>query len=295
MAPASRRLTFVLACVAVTSLVVPPLSGEARRQAPAPPGPALGCAAIEEFLRTAKIGKRRDSPVGVTVPSRATLDDGKIQHDASIQAVDRTEAALMTDRGLEQNFRDSWKFNVAGYELAKMLELNMVPPYVARKVGGQEASLSWWINDTMMEKERGEKKLMPPNIEAWVKQGLAANVFHELIRDTDANKTNILIKTSPEWRMWMIDFSRAFREEKSILYPKMLVMCDRKLLANMRALTEAGLKQKLGKYLEKREIEGLLARRDLIVKFFEKEIAEKGEANVLYDLPQMSEPCGTGM
>ena len=43
--------------------------------------------------------------------------------------------------GLELNFRDSWKYNVAGYELAKILELNMVPPYVERKLGGQQASL----------------------------------------------------------------------------------------------------------------------------------------------------------
>jgi hypothetical protein len=118
-------------------------------------------------------------------------------------------------------------------------------------------------------------------------------VFHELIRDTDANKTNILI--TKDWRMWMIDFSRAFREEKTLLYPKMLVMCDRRLLANLRALNEADMKLKLGRWLEKREIEGVLARRDLIVKFFEKEIADKGEDKVLYDLPQMTEPCGTGL
>ena len=36
-------------------------------------------------------------------------------------------------RGTELNFRDTWKFNVAGYELAKMLQLNMVPPYVERR------------------------------------------------------------------------------------------------------------------------------------------------------------------
>jgi hypothetical protein len=72
-------------------------------------------------------------------------------------------------------------------------------------------------------------------------------------------------------------------------------MCDRKLLASMRGLTEAALKQKLGRWLGRAEISGLLARRDLIVAFFDREIAEKGEAAVLYDLPRMSEPCGTGL
>ena len=33
------------------------------------------------------------------------------------------------------------------------------------------------------------------------------------------------------------------------------------------------------------EIKGVLGRRDKIVKFFDDEVAEKGEAKVLYDRP----------
>jgi hypothetical protein len=39
-------------------------------------------------------------------------------------------------------------------------------------------------------------------------------------------------------------------------------------------------------YLTKGEIRGLLARRDKIVKFFDGEVAKKGEAAVLFDLPK---------
>jgi hypothetical protein len=233
------------------------------------------------------------TPVGVTQPLRATLDDGKLQHDASIQVVDVEEGGVQTGRGVEANFRDTWKFNVAAYELAKMLGLNMVPPYVERKVDGQQGSLSWWITDAIMERDRDAKKLVPADVEPFVMQSYAAAVFHELIRDTDANKSNVLI--TPDWQIWMIDFTRAFRENRTLLYPKNLRMCDRKLLASMRGLTEAALKQKLGRWLGRAEISGLLARRDLIVAFFDREIAEKGEAAVLYDLPRMSEPCGTGL
>jgi hypothetical protein len=267
--------------------------GAASPQAARQDGPSLTCPAIEEFLRTAKVTRKRVTPVGVTQPLRATLDDGKLQHDGSIQVVDVEEGGVQTGRGVEANFRDTWKFNVAGYELAKLLGLNMVPPYVERKIDGQQGSLSWWIADAIMERDRDAKKLVPADVEPFVKQGLAAIVFHELIRDTDANKSNILI--TPDWQLWMIDFTRAFREDKTLLYPKTLKMCDRKLLANMRGLTEAALKQKLGRWLGRAEISGLLARRDLIVAFFDREIAEKGEAAVLYDLPRMSEPCGTGL
>jgi hypothetical protein len=40
----------------------------------------------------------------------------------------------------------------------------------------------------------------------------------------------------------------------------------------------------LDKYLTGKEIEGLLDRRDKIVKFFDAQITQKGEAAVLFDL-----------
>ena len=43
------------------------------------------------------------------------------------------------------------------------------------------------------------------------------------------------------------------------------------------------------------EIDGLLARRDKIVKFFEDEVAKKGEGAVLFDLPRVGQPCGEGL
>jgi hypothetical protein len=52
----------------------------------------------------------------------------------------------------------------------------------------------------------------------------------------------------------------------------------------MRELTKDDLMKRLGLYLRSPEIEGLLARRDKIVKFFDEQIAKKGEAKVLFDL-----------
>ena len=48
----------------------------------------------------------------------------------------------------------------------------------------------------------------------------------------------------------------------------------------MKALDAASLQKEMKNYLEKSEIQGLLARRDLIVKFFES----KGDS-ALYDRP----------
>jgi len=267
--------------------------GGAATQAPRPATVRLGCAEIEAFLKTARVGTQHEIPVGVTVPSRATLDNGTLRHDASIQTVDIHAPTYQTPRGTELNFRDSWKFNVAGYELAKLLELNMVPPYVERRIGGGPASLSWWIDDAMMERDRVRKSLTPPDLTRWNAEMHAARLFHELIADSDFNMTNTLI--APGWRVWMIDFTRAFRLAKALQYPNEVRVVDRKLLANLRALTRDQLQQRLGRWLSRPEIDAVLARRDLLVRAVESEIAAKGEAAVLYDLARVAEPCGAGL
>jgi hypothetical protein len=244
-------------------------------------------------LKTAKIGRPRDIPVGVTTPQRATLDGGSLRHDAAIQTADIHQPTYTTMRGTELNFRDTWKFNVAGYELAKMLQLNMVPPYVERRYSGGPVSLSWWVNDAMMERDRVQKKIEPPDTRRWNDEMQAARVFRELIGDYDYNQTNTLI--TKDWRVWMIDFSRAFRTAKSLQYPNEVSRVDRTLLARLRALNRDEMRKNLGKWLSNEGIDAALARRDVLVGILDKHIAAKGEAAVLYDLPRAAEPCGTGL
>ena len=259
------------------------------RAAPAP----LSCSEIETFLKTAKIGRPRDIPVGVTMPQRATLSGGDLTHDAAIQIADIHQASYTTPRGTELNFRDSWKFNVAGYELAKMIQLNMVPPYVERRYSGGPASLFWWVNDAMMERDRVQKKLEPPEPQRWNDEIQAARLFRELIGDYDFNQTNTLI--TKDWRVWIIDFTRAFRLAKTLQYPDELVRADRTLLRRLRALNRDEMRKNLGKWLTNPEIDAVLARRDVLVGILDKRIAARGEGAVLHDLPRAAERCGTGL
>ena len=281
----------VSACVLIV-LAMTVASPDAQAP-PATAGRASSCEEMEAFLKKARVRRQQPIPVGVTLPTRATLDDGTRQHDAAVQTTDVSATTYQTARGTELNFRDSWQFNVAGYELAKLLELNMVPPYVERAIGGTRASVSWWVNDTIMERDRLQKKLTPPDPDAWNHEMHAVRMFHELIADVDFNATNTLITN--DWRVWMIDFTRAFRGAKSLQYPDELSRIDRKLLAKLRGLTRDLLQQKLGRWLTRSEIDPVLARRDLIVAILEKHIAARGEAAVLYDLPRASEACGTGL
>jgi hypothetical protein len=244
--------------------------------------PKLTRAQMEEFLLKAKVIEQRNLSTGITNSQRALLDDGKLRHNAHIQLVNISKTSFQTVQGTELNFRDCYKFNVAAYELDKLLELNMVPVSVERKVGSM-AAVTWWVDDAAMtELDRKKKKLKPPDLHSWNQQMYVCRVFDQLIYNTDRNLGNLVI--TKDWKIWLIDHTRAFRAMKDLRSRENLVQSDRKLLANLRQLTKETLEKAVDRYLLPPEIEGLLARRDRIVSFFDEQIAKKGEAAVLFDL-----------
>ncbi|MBI1786470.1 MAG: hypothetical protein HYR60_02825 [Acidobacteria bacterium] len=238
---------------------------------------------MEKFLLEAKILEKKELSTGVTNSQRAVLDNGEFKHDAHIQTVSIAKSEFEGTRGKEINFKDSYKFNMAAYELDKILGLHMVPPSVERKVAGQSAALTWWVDDTWMtELQRVKGKTEPPDQANWNKQMYIVRVFDQLIYNTDRNLGNLVIDKS--WKIWMIDHTRAFRMQEGLQNKANLVQCDRKLLAALRGLNRDELTGKLKPYLTAMEIKGLFARRDAIVKFFDEAVRQKGEAAVLYDL-----------
>jgi hypothetical protein len=244
--------------------------------------PVLNVDEVETFLREGLVTKSRSIGVGITGTVRATLSHEGLTYEAHIQTIDESRSHYQTAMGTELNFRDSWMFNIAGYRLDVLLGLNMTPPSVERKWKGQEAAFTWWVPNTMMERDRMKKKIKPPDVDVFNQQMYAVRVFDQLIFNTDRNLQNLLI--GPDWNLWMIDHTRAFRIRKDLNAQKDLAKCDRALLAKLRHLDQATLKERMGEYLRPLEIEGLLTRRDRIVELFEKKIAQSGEAQVLYDM-----------
>ena len=85
-----------------------------------------------------------------------------------------------------------------------------------------------------------------------------------------------------DWRIWRIDFTRAFRQYNSLLDPKDLVMCDRQLLQKLKELNFDEVYARTQPHLKKSEVKAVLARRDKIIATFQKLVAQKGEGAVLY-------------
>lgn len=237
---------------------------------------------IKHFLLTAKVINSKPSAKGVTHPTRLTLSDGTITHDASFQPIDEHKPEMELESGvIVLNFVDSYKYNIAAYDLAELIGLDdMVPVYVERKWQGHAGSLSWWLPVKMDEADRMARKLEPPDSDVWNKQMYKLRVFDELIYDTDANLTNVLI--GQDWQIWRIDFTRAFRLNKDLRMPSNLVQCDRHLFEKIRTLKADELAEKTRGYLTKDEVKALMARRDKIVALFDELIQKKGENEVLY-------------
>jgi len=268
--------------IALALLLSPQVSY--AQTAPAPT-PELTVEQIKDFLKTAKVGRVRDTAKGVTAPRRMTLTNGTITHDAVFQAIDerQTVAHLTGGRGAqtELNFVDSYKYNIAAYEIATLLGIEyMMPVYVERRWNGQVGSISWFVATQMDESERLKKKIEPPSPAGWNNQMYRMRVFSALLRDTDRNLTNVLI--TPDWKVMMIDFSRAFRLQPELLHIKDLNRIDRDLLAKLETLNRDDIKRVADDFLTKAELDALFQRRDLLVAHFKKLVAELGEEKVLY-------------
>jgi hypothetical protein len=246
--------------------------------------PTLTKEQIKQFLLTAKVVHTQDAKKGVTHTLRLTLSDGNVTHDASFQTIDEHKPVMKFASGTELNFVDSYKYNIAAYELAELIGMeDMLPVYVERKWGGNVGSLSWWLPVKMDEVERHKQKLEPPDPESWNNQMYKIRVFDQLVYDSDPNLTNVLI--GENWKIWRIDFTRAFRLNKDLKDPsKNLVRCDRQLLENLKALDGNAVAEKTKRYLNKEEMKAVMARRDKIVAYFQELIVEKGENEVLYGM-----------
>ena len=278
----SSRLSLVwilvCTCGALSSSLAPARAQSLPAQSSAVP---LTPQRIEAFLLNASIGSTRNAGGGVTDSQRATLTDGSLTHDAQIQAVDISKAKFEAGRASEVNFRDSYLYNIAAYRLSRLLGMDNVPVSVERQVEGKSAAITWWLDDVAMtEKERTAKRTMGPQPVRTSQQLQMMQVFDELIQNKDRNGGNIV--WTRDWKMWLIDHTRAFRTGKELLKPDDLKRCDAMFLQQLRALTPAAVEQATGSVLSRLEREALLARRDLLVKRYQQRIAQFGESNVLF-------------
>ena len=152
---------------------------------------------IEHFLKKAKVTERKKLGKGITNPEKVTLElDGVVRH-AVYKRVDKKH--------------DSWRFEVAAYELDKVLGLGMVPPTVKRSIRGRKGCLQLWVTGTVMNDFEGEI----PDLESWRRQVSVMWLFDDLIANIDRHLNNAMV--TPDHRLVLIDNSKTFRFQKNLL------------------------------------------------------------------------------
>ena len=272
--PGPRPPAIAAACCLLAAAVATPLAAER----------SASDLEREEFLKRGAIGQVKVLSVGVTEPLRATLTYQGQTHYAHIQRVNTTLRRFRTSTRTYANFKDCYRYNIAAYRLDRLLGLNMVPVSVERYYRGKPAAVTWWVDEVLMsDAERYQKEIPPPDMGRWLDQRYQSRVFNQLICNEDPNLGNFLIDEG--WRLWLIDFTRAFRRHKELQDPRAIEKVDRRLYEGLQALDLEGLERETAPYLTRQEIIAVLARRDAILEILDERIATYGEAAIICNLP----------
>ena len=250
--------------------------GQGQRALPTPETTSLSQklsgmsdAELEDFMRTAPVTNIEDIGTGITKPKRVTQERDGVVNDAVFKYEDthpglQDKSKFITRR---DNDSDRYQYDVAAYKLDRMLDWQMVPTAVIAEVDGDEGALSDWVEKAINERDRLEADLpFQGYCKQWEQYRLRF-VFDILIYNEDRNLTNILW-TKDDFMMKFIDHSLAFRttEKRPKQYKKVDLEVSDLLRKRLMRLNEADLTAELSPYLHPRQIEGILARRDLILK-----------------------------
>ena len=200
---------------------------------------------IEEYLKTAEcVSMRWFSP---TSAAQCTLRPGG-------------PVARMAWRprppGIYRGFKESYKTEIAAYELDKLLTMNMVPPTVERQLEGSVGAAQQWV-ESIVDATDPAVPAAEHRIQ-WDIQLARMTMFDRLIGNRERNRRNMLRDAT--WNLILIDHSRAFGVETQL--QQKLSAVDDQLWAQIERLTRKQVDGALRRWLEPNEIDAMLERRD---------------------------------
>ncbi len=278
------RIKLILVATLVLAVVTGVEAAEERTAEAAVVGlPLTGSAAVE-FLRTAEVVGEPESfdTVAITDPLRVRVSDG----ERTLRAVFKDEHTLYPNfrfgdgREVERAW-DSYKHEIAAFELDLLMGLGLVPPCVERMMFSRTGSLCLWVEGARTEAERRKEGLEPPDPEKFKNDLREARLFQQFIADLDfSNIRNLIV--DDDFRVYKVDSSMAFYDDPGLIGELQPKTYSRRFLKALRALDQATVTEKLKPWLLNQQIKKLWARRDKILKRADKLIAKQGEDKMLY-------------
>ncbi len=213
-------------------------------------------AELESYLRRAKIVHVEEgADLGTTDPWNVRLDDGKTQRRAMFKHAPRCRPNFMPD---------CYKYEIAAYELSKMLGMPLVPPTVERTVNDTPGALQIFLEDCTPLNQLESV----PDTEQFHRRMLDILVLDNLTYwDTGMDDINEdIFYHNNDGRICRVDFSKAFKEEHALLpVDREVRQCSDKVYRALEELDANEVRTKLAAYLNEDEIEALLVRRDLLL------------------------------
>jgi hypothetical protein len=235
-----------------------------------------------EFMRTAPVISAKELSVGITKARRLHLARDGVEVRVVFHDIDRYEQKLkrLPNGRTVMYLRDSFRSQVAAYEVARLLGMTTVPPTVQRRFEGEEGSAQLWIENTVTEERRLAEGIKPPDFNLWNQHHADMRVFDNLINNIDRNQGNILIDS--QGVLWLIDHTRSFGRDAALPRPETVSRCSRRLWTAIRGLQLETLQARLGPLLGAPEIRAVMRRRQKLIALIEDKIAERGEEKVLF-------------
>ena len=222
-------------------------------------------AAIEAQLKSAHVTRLEDIGTGVTRPRRMFLDPSDPVASATWK---------LLPPGRPHGYWESYKSEIAAYELDKLLGMHMVPPAVEREVDGDTGAAIMWIDGAESVKQAGGRV---PTGEVWGHAIRRMQLFDNLVGNPDRNAGNILLGAPGE--LILIDHSRAFVMDQKL--PFAFERVDQTLWERVLALKKSDLATHLEPWIGGNAVEAILQRRTRLTKEVDKLVEKKGKSLVI--------------
>jgi len=231
---------------------------------------------LEEFLRTAEIIKSTPFDSENLYSKRGLIEKLTLQKDNKIvRAIfyskdsnpDFEKKKRITSK---KSKTDRYHNEIAAYQLDKMLSLDMIPATVERSIKGKNGAIQFWLDKSYYLKDMVDKQIGYGGSCPQEYQMELMKVFDRLIFNEGRSAGN-LVYNKKDWNLWLLGNSRAFRVTK--LKPYNMKWADINLSDKFRnklaALNTKQLSESLKTYLNKKQIDFILKRRDEILKYVE--------------------------
>lgn len=216
---------------------------------------------LENYLKSARIITAiPDENIGRTAPWIIELDDGTVKHKAMFKHISRCRPRMLPD---------CYKYELAAYELSKLLDLRIVPPAVSREIKGIPGSLQLFVEGCISLEAIQRKNIELPDADMFEKSMFDINVFENLTYCL-CNEEDILVHLG-DGKVCRVDFSEAFAPYQELLPECKITQCSQELFQSLKNLDEVTLTECLKHFLNEEEIAALVIRKNLILDALEKE------------------------